>query len=666
MDQATQHMESAVLANDPAPAPAPAPAASSGYRTNDGVARIKPEFLVRKPEPVKEPVAAAAAPEATPATSEPATEPVKQTAPTKRRNEDAGEDIDDDGAECNTSSCNTGESKRSVRGQNKKRPRFKHAESNMCNEFMRSNACLFGASCKFSHDVEAYLAAKEPDADGICPFFEVEGACRFGITCRFAKSHLAENVKAGGRLTTESASLSRQTQTLLRKRTFPYPRTEQFEKENPATAEPQSSAAQVPASEASTAPVESEISVEVDAAVVDVVEPAGEAPAEVSSVPSEAVGSMDTSATPVGPIVVAEKGARKPIDFKNGLYLAPLTTVGNLPFRRVCKQFGVDITCGEMAMAVNLLQGTPSEWALTKRHESEDKFGVQICGSKSEVMLRCAELLSSQADVDFIDINCGCPIDMVYKSGAGSALLGRPTKLERLVKGMSSVIDIPLTVKIRTGISSSVNTAHNLIPRLRDAGASLITLHGRSREQRYSRLADWNYIDVCAAAAAPLPLYGNGDILSVEDAIEHRARTRVSGMMVGRGALIKPWLFKEIKDEQAWDISANERLDVLRDYCRFGLEHWGSDKDGVEKTRRFMLEWCSFLYRYIPLGLLEQQPQRINERPPQYVGRNDLETLMASNNCQHWVQLSEMLLGPIPSDFLFLPKHKANSYNTQG
>lgn len=353
---------------------------------------------------------------------------------------------------------------------------------------------------------------------------------------------------------------------------------------------------------------------------------------------------------------------KKKLNFADKLYLAPLTTVGNLPFRRLCKTFGADITCSEMAMSVPLLKGQQSEWAILRRHESEDIFGVQLCGSYTDTMTRCAQLLQENIDMDFVDINCGCPLDLVFKKGDGCALMGRTGRFEKLVQCMTEVLDVPLTVKMRTGIYESKSIAHNLIPRLRDWGVSLVTLHGRSREQRYTRLADWTYIDRCAKAAAPMPVFGNGDILSYEDANQRRKETSVAGMMIGRGALIKPWIFTEIKEQRHWDISSSERLDMLRSFTNYGLEQWGSDQRGVATTRRFLLEWLSFLYRYIPVGVLERLPQRINEKPPYYIGRDDLETLMASGNCADWVKISEILLGPVPDDFEFLPKHKANAY----
>jgi len=207
-------------------------------------------------------------------------------------------------------------------------------------------------------------------------------------------------------------------------------------------------------------------------------------------------------------------------------------------------------------------------------------------------------------------------------------------------------------------------------------------IHGRSRQQRYSRLADWDYIAEAARApavlAAPLradqvvatlPVIGNGDLMSWTEyeAKKDAANGALCGCaMLARGALIKPWLPTEIKERRHWDISSGERLDIYKDFVKFGLEHWGSDTMGINSTRRFLLEWLSFTYRYIPVGLLEEPPQGINLRPPAYVGRNDLETLFASDNAADWVKISEMLLGPVGPDFRFEPKHQANAYKKPG
>jgi len=344
-------------------------------------------------------------------------------------------------------------------------------------------------------------------------------------------------------------------------------------------------------------------------------------------------------------------------------YLAPLTTVGNLPFRRLCKGLGADITCGEMALGLPLLQGHNPEWALLKKHASEDFFGVQVCGCSPGQMSRVAQLLEEYVECDFVDINLGCPIDLIYKKGMGSAMMARKRPLEAVVRSMSSVLSRPLTVKMRTGIYSDKNTAHTLFPLVREWGAQALTLHGRSREMRYTKLADWQYIGECARTVPSLPVFGNGDVMNYEDYNLALAQSGVAGVMVGRGALIKPWLFTEIKEQRHWDIQAGERLDLVRDFCNYGLEHWGSDDKGVENTRKFLLEWLSFTHRYVPHGILLHPPQRINERTPYFRGRNELETLLSSSVAEDWVKISEMFLGKVKPGFSFNPKHRANSYS---
>ncbi|XP_033926683.1 tRNA-dihydrouridine(47) synthase [NAD(P)(+)]-like isoform X2 [Melopsittacus undulatus] len=571
-----------------------------------------------------------------------------------------------------------------ARGQNKSRPcmKPKHYEQNrLCPSVTQGSAdkCFFGPRCRFLHDVAEYLAMKPPDLGRRCVLFETFGKCTYGVTCRFAQAHLGDGFR--NIIDTELAkqwegkelvrnNLSKELQHQLRKRKFSFKRAEEFLR---ALAKARGDgrkggrATGCSAEEQEVSNCTTPQQGHGDDPACPVLPEQGEDPKadglqSCSPRDDEEASSMQT----VGPVtdedvIKLRPCEKKKLEIQGKLYLAPLTTCGNLPFRRICKRLGADVTCGEMAVCTNLLQGQASEWALLKRHHTEDIFGVQLEGAFPDTMTKCAELLNQTIEVDFVDINVGCPIDLVYKKGGGCALMTRSNKFEQIVRGMNSVLDVPLTVKIRTGVQEKINVAHKLIPRLREWGAAMVTLHGRSREQRYTRSADWDYIAECAQVASPMPLFGNGDILSYEDA-NRAMQMGVSGIMIARGALIKPWLFTEIKEQRHWDISSSERFELLRDFTNYGLEHWGSDTQGVEKTRKFLLEWLSFLCRYIPVGLLEFLPQKINERPPYYMGRDYLETLMASQNVDDWIRISELLLGPVPPSFTFLPKHKANSY----
>uniref|UniRef100_A0A8C5WR19 tRNA-dihydrouridine(47) synthase [NAD(P)(+)] n=1 Tax=Laticauda laticaudata TaxID=8630 RepID=A0A8C5WR19_LATLA len=540
-----------------------------------------------------------------------------------------------------------------LRGQNKNRHCMKpthYEKQRLCPSVVqeRLEKCFYGSSCRFLHDLKEYMAAKPPDLGGRCLLFETFGRCTYGATCRFAGAHLGEGYKNlvnadllkqwEGRLVVRN-SLSKDIQQQLRKKKMPFARSGEYlrslGKAHPARR-----------------------------------------PGTQAVVPETGVLSSWN-----GVFFFSEESIMSPFQRKRSAFILyppcesmlaclnlPLFALpfqcGNLPFRRICKGYGADVTCGEMAVCTNLLQGQSSEWALLKRHESEDLFGVQLEGAFPDTMTKCAELLNQTIEVDFVDINVGCPIDLVYNKGGGCALMTRTNKFEQILRGMNSVsqsLDVPLTVKIRTGVQEKTNLAHKLIPNLREWEPRWSQLHGRSREQRYTKMADWGYIAECVQVANPMPLFGNGDIFSFEDA-NQAMQSGVSGIMIARGALIKPWIFTEIKEQRHWDISSRERLDILQDYTNYGLEHWGSDTQGVEKTRKFLLEWLSFLCRYIPVGLLERPPQRINERPPYYLGRDYLETLMASQNVDDWIKISEMLLGRVPANFSFLPKHKANSY----
>lgn len=560
--------------------------------------------------------------------------------------------------------------KKEKRGRNQNRPppmKFRYGDK-LCPLVARATEdspevkCTH-PNCGYQHDPEKYLSNKPEDAGDECHIFKTYGKCEVGLACRFGKMHIKDNkynvinkevYKEG--ITAKSFEkniCSRDLKETLRKHRYDFKdidklvdrvyqaRANAIEKEeakNKSTkdqnvvSEPEAKKLKV---EEKDENMDIEIKGESESKKVDVIE---------------------------GTIEANEKEFKK-IDWKNKIYLAPLTTVGNMPFRRICKKFGVDITCGEMAMTDRLLQGHQPEWALVQRHECEDIFGIQLAGCHPHQFGRVAKIVEDgHMDIDFIDLNLGCPIDLVYKRGMGSGLMVRKKPLEVMIRSMTEILNRPLTVKIRTGIYMDKRIAHNLAPNLKQWGADMVTLHGRSREQRYTKLADWNYIGEVAKSIAPLPLFGNGDLINYEDYNEFKERSGVAGCMIARGALIKPWVFTEIKEQRHWDISAQERLEMMKDYVNYGLEHWGSDDHGVETTRRFLLEWLSFLHRYVPVGLLERPPQRMNERVPKFHGRCDIETLLASPYGPDWVKITEMFLGKVPEGFAFEPKHKAHAY----
>ncbi|RCH92777.1 tRNA-dihydrouridine(47) synthase [NAD(P)(+)]-like protein [Rhizopus stolonifer] len=587
--------------------------------------------------------------------------------------------INDDAAESGPNEKKSGKKSKNARGANTGQRGKKRIEDSikLCKLLARGDECTFAENCKFSHDLEGYLKIKPADLGDKCIQFDLFGYCRYGYKCRFLGAHIDkdnklivdEKKKAENPVYTING-ISSETQMKLHKNKYEFPRSEEYMVEVQKEI-----AAEQSMKDANTLKRKAIENTSLFAAPADLkkskLEPKEEeqsdsdhdeffdAANEFENVSVESAGPSIIEEKPMGPI---DTGYKKLIDFRNKTYLAPLTTVGNLPFRVICKEFGVDITCGEMALAPNLLRGQQSEWALTKRHKSEDIFGIQICGSKVEQIVKACEVLNNEVDVDFIDLNMGCPIDLVFKQGAGSALLDARGRMVKMLKGMQTVTDIPITAKYRMGIKDNQPIADRIVPKLDEMGIALSTIHGRSRAQRYTKRADWEYIGKMKNLTHPMPLFGNGDIMSYEEYNQNKQMSGVDGVMIGRGALIKPWIFEEIKAQRHWDISANERLDMLKRFCNYGLEHWGSDSQGVNTTRRFLCEWQSFLYRYIPVGILERLPQSMNERPPPYIGRNDLETLMASPLASDWVKISELLLGPAPDDFVFLPKHKANSF----
>lgn len=480
-------------------------------------------------------------------------------------------------------------------------------------------SCSYGENCKHEHDVQKYLDSKPPDVEGVCPVFDTIGYCPAGLKCRWLGSHYKDGKMVKGEKKSdeyETNKIESNKIFLMQRKKYELPKSEKLIK------------------------------------FYDSVK--------------------DNNAEYIEPPFKPEE--KKKLNLDGKMILSPLTTVGNLPYRRLMKTLGAEHTYSEMAFSLPLLQGTKSEWALPKAHSSEiGEFGVQIAASKPWQGVKAAEVLTNECpNISELNLNCGCPIDLLYRQGAGSALMDYPSKLARILQGMSAASnDVPVTVKIRTGTKDKQPTAKNLVSKLmKEIKPAAITLHGRSRAQRYTRLADWEYIkEVADQVKAEREdsdvktwLIGNGDTYSFVDWYDAVENSGVDSVMVARGALIKPWIFEEIKSRQYLDKSASERLQYIENFAKFGLDHWGSDDYGVNLTRRFMCEWLSFTHRYVPEGILEYLPPKINDRPDPFKGRNELETLLSSSDYKDWIKITEMFLGKASDNFEFTPKHKSNAY----
>jgi len=276
--------------------------------------------------------------------------------------------------------------------------------------------------------------------------------------------------------------------------------------------------------------------------------------------------------------------------------------------------------------ARSLLGGDRIERARLRRapNERASLFGVQIATNDVEEGTSAIDLIVREANkkesgaggtggVDFVDLNCGCPIYEATRRGLGSALLRSPDRLGRLIGGLADGAarhDMPLTVKIRLGCEDDNINVREVVRTARENGAAAVTIHGRTARQRYSKSADWDLIGQVVRDGrdgrdddenSNVPIIGNGDILTHYEAKARMDETGVDAVMVGRGALIKPWIFKEFRDGRDYDPSIEERISIYRTLGCYMKDHFGDDDRGRKKSFYFFPWHFEFLCRYMPL-----------------------------------------------------------------
>jgi tRNA-dihydrouridine synthase 3 len=268
----------------------------------------------------------------------------------------------------------------------------------------------------------------------------------------------------------------------------------------------------------------------------------------------------------------------------------------DLPFRRLAREWGAEVCVGEMAYAHKVIGRERGDRPLLRRHPDESVFGVQLAGKEPEVMAEAARVAAGEG-ADFIDVNCGCPIDEVTRRGFGASLLRRTSRIAAIVGAMAKSVPVPITVKLRLGWENDTPTFLKIAKAAEGAGAAAVTLHGRSRAQRYRRPADWEAVRALVSELK-IPVIGNGDILTWRDAKRRLEETGCAAVMVGRWALAKPWIFREFAEERDIEPGPEERLSVVRRYVELCKDLFRDDEKGRARTRRFLVFHQDFFRRY--------------------------------------------------------------------
>ena len=255
---------------------------------------------------------------------------------------------------------------------------------------------------------------------------------------------------------------------------------------------------------------------------------------------------------------------------QNGALLAPLAGISNLPFRLIARSQGCSLAYTEMISANGLVRKTAKTYEYLKTCTDDRPLGVQIFGADPEVMAQAARIVAD-GGVVLIDINMGCPVKKVIKAGAGAVLMKDPVLVARIVEAVKKAVRVPVTVKIRSGWNHSSINAVEIARIAEDGGADAITVHGRTADQGYCGLADWKII-AAVKKAVKIPVIGNGDIRQPQDALRMIADTSCDAVMVGRGSLGNPWIFKGIV--QALNGQAIDYLPSLSQRREMIENHW--------------------------------------------------------------------------------------------
>lgn len=227
--------------------------------------------------------------------------------------------------------------------------------------------------------------------------------------------------------------------------------------------------------------------------------------------------------------------------------LAPMAGITDLSFRLLCREQGAGLAYTELVSAEGLLRGGRQTAALLRTEARERPMGVQLFGSDPDRLAEAAAMVEDLVPCDLVDLNMGCPVPKVVSRGAGAALMRRPDLVFRLVEKVAAAVRLPVTAKIRSGWTETEINAPEVARAIAAGGGACVAVHARTRAQRHEGRPDWDLLAEIAAGV-PIPVIGNGGILGADDALRMKRETGVAAVMVGRGAIGNPWIFRQIGD----------------------------------------------------------------------------------------------------------------------
>lgn len=289
------------------------------------------------------------------------------------------------------------------------------------------------------------------------------------------------------------------------------------------------------------------------------------------------------------------------------LLLAPMEDVSDPPFRAVCKENGADLMYTEFISAEGLIRDAAKSLQKLDIYDYERPIGIQIFGEKIDSMREAASRAEA-AQPELIDINYGCPVKKVASKGAGAGILLDIPKMETMTREIVNQVALPVTVKTRLGWDDKTIKITEVALRLQDAGIKALTIHGRTRQQMYKGSANWDFIrEVKEHPDIEIPIFGNGDIISPETALEYKNKFAVDGIMIGRASIGYPWIFYEIKHyfktgELLPPPGLEERVETVKKHLKFSIE-WKGDKQGIFEMRRHYTNYFKGIANFKPMRM---------------------------------------------------------------